>query len=323
VLCTFSSSNGASLSRFEQLKHKSLGNGIVDLDGETLELYATGKHNFSMFVLFSTTDKSLQCQICGPVIEEFTALAQNFKSHIGGSRYAGIGYDSARFLADPVFFINCDITRCRELAMKAQFREIPRLVYIAPREEKKPTIDMLELPGLPDDFTATRMASFIREKANYPDFEINPPISNTVAWYASVIVGLYILFTRVLPLVLEYYRRPMFWFCICLGAYAFAMAGVVFNAITKPQFSYKHPQNGQLFLIYPSARHQFIAEGLIMAGLLTFAAAIFTSFGAYVPTFKGDWPKRGIFLVLLLCFYMVYDGIFRIFKMKYNYYPFY
>lgn len=45
------------------------------------------------------------------------------------------------------------------------------------------------------------------------------------------------------------------------------MSGPVFNAINKPPFSYRHPQNGQVFYIYPSARQQFVAEGLIMGAI--------------------------------------------------------
>jgi len=59
-----------------------------------------------------------------------------------------------------------------------------------------------------------------------------------------------------------------------------------------------------------------------MAVLLTLCAGIFTSIGVYVPSFKGAWNKRGIFCVLLFGYYFVFDGIFKIFKMKYGYYPF-
>lgn len=45
------------------------------------------------------------------------------------------------------------------------------------------------------------------------------------------------------------------------------MAGTVYNSIHAPPFAYRHPQSKQLYLIYPSARQQFVGEGLIMAGL--------------------------------------------------------
>jgi len=314
----------ATLSRFERMQLQSQQStiGVVDVDAEGFSLHALGKHNYSIIALFSTTEKGIQCPLCGPVNEQFAITAAHFRNYVGGgSRHPGTGYESPEFLGNPTFLLNCDLVKCKDIAMKLQWREIPKIVFIPARDIKKNEYELEEFQGI-DDASPDRIASWISEKTHTPNFKVSAPITNQILMYVAGILGVYFLVTRVLPILKEQYKQPMFWFLMSLAAYAFAMAGTVFNSINKPPWSYKHPQNGQLFLIYPQARQQFVVEGLIMAGLLSLGAILFTTLGAYVPTFKGAWPKRGIFLVLLISFYMTYNGIFAIFKMKYSYYPF-
>jgi len=316
--------NAATLSRFERMVHTSAQSGMIEFDSESLTTHATGKHNYSMIVLFSSKEKNAQCPFCGPLNEHFTTLTNHYRYNVIGvsSRQSGTGYESSEFLQNPIFFVYCDVQKCKDFIVKAQWRELPKLFYIPPSDVKRDSIEMRELDRITEDSSIDRVSKFVAEQTKNEKLIVPEPFIQRVLPYIAGILALYAIITRVLPSLYIHYKRPMFWYILCLAAYAFAMAGTVFNSINKPPFSYTHPSNGQLYLIYPSQRQQFVAEGLIMAGLLTLCSCLFTAFGIYVPTFKGPWQKRGIYLCLLVSFYMVYDGIFKIFRMKYGYYPY-
>jgi len=314
----------ADLSRFERLVHQSAKDGIVDMNGEDFQLHAAGKHNYSILVLFSTKDRNTQCPQCRPANDQFQTLANYYKNEVIGAhlRHPGTGYESSTFLENPVFFFYCDLLNCREFVIKAQWREIPKIFYIPPSQVKKNEIEMRELEGVVQDHSAERISKFLAQNVGNDRLIIPEPLFQRALPYVAGILGIYALVMKVIPTLMVQYKQPIFWYIVCLAGYAFAMAGTVFNSINKPPYSYTHPQNGQQYFIYPSARQQFVAEGLIMAVLLTLCASLFTSLGIYVPTFKGAWNKRGVFCMLLLAYYFVYDWIFKIFKMKYGYYPF-
>eukprot|EP01114_Cavostelium_apophysatum_P022982 TRINITY_DN8506_c0_g1_i1.p1 TRINITY_DN8506_c0_g1~~TRINITY_DN8506_c0_g1_i1.p1 ORF type:complete len:326 (+),score=30.80 TRINITY_DN8506_c0_g1_i1:144-1121(+) len=305
-------------SRFEKAvaQAQSNPNGVIDTDGENFALHALGVHNYSIILLFSTTEAKANCEMCGTVGEGFYPVAAKYKSLIGG-------YGSAEFLKNPTFFFYCELSRCRAIATAMKWKEIPKIVYIPPSEVKRTDYNMIEHSELYYEPNEQGISNWIGTKIKMPKLSIQQANYGTILTYVSGIVLLYLAVTRVLPNFNEVTNKPFFWFVMSLAAYAFAMAGTVYNAINKAPWSYKHPQNGQVMMIYPQSRQQFVVEGFIMAGMLTLAASLFVAFGAYIPTFKGSWPKRGIFLVVLLSFYMVYDGIFRIFKIKYPYYPLY
>lgn len=100
------------------------------------------------------------------------------------------------------------------------------------------------------------------------------------------------------------------------------MAGLVYNSINKPPFSYKNPYNQQVHLIYPNSRQQFQIEGLIMAGLLSGISLSIIGFVHYVPYWKSGLNKRLGFALFSLIFGVFYILIWKIFKLKHPYYPF-
>jgi len=319
IFCQIEQMNAQKFSDVKKLSAKST---ILQLDGRSFQEYAANKHNYSMIVLFSTENKQVKCGYCEAVNNNFKTVAQHYRKAIGGdSTEKASGYDSQAFLKNPIIFGYVDVTTAQELIKQAKWQEIPKLLHIPPRQEKGNQLMFSECPELLSDFSPERIGEFIKEKTGSENFKIPADMTNTILTYAAGIVLLFVVVTRVIPNFSAQYKQPKFWFMLSLGAYAFAMAGTVFNSINKPPWYYKHP-SGQTFWIYPQQRQQFIAEGFMMAGLLTLAAILFAGFGGLIPNLKGAMAKRAGFAVLLIAFYMVYNAIFTIFKIKVNWYPF-
>lgn len=53
-------------SRYENIKTKAEKTGVVQFDSQAFQSYVSNKHNYSLVVLFSTTDEGLlqQCEPC-------------------------------------------------------------------------------------------------------------------------------------------------------------------------------------------------------------------------------------------------------------------
>jgi len=196
-----------------------------------------------------------------------------------------------------------------------------KVFYIPPVQVKKSNIEMTELDGFSRDPSEAKLSKFLAHNAGDMNLMIPEPLTRRILKYTAAIVGIYALVTKIIPWLMTIYKTPIFWLVICLGGYAFSMAGTVFNAISGAEWNYSD-QNGNIYYIYPQQGQQFIAEGIIMSALLTCCASLFISLGVFVPKYKGAWIKRAIFVVLALGFYWVFDKTFTIFKMKYGFYPF-
>jgi len=311
-------SYGATQTRFEKLIDKSKGSGIFEIESaETLKTYSLSKHNYSLFILFSTNDHNVQCPACRPSMEQFSALGREFITSLGGE-----GFASQKFLEHPVFLAFCDILKLKDFILQSGIvKEVPTLLYVPPRDVKSDDFLYEPLEGMSSDFSAERMAHFVTQKSHY-DMDIK---ESEFIYYVMYILtaGLALFaFRSILPTLKENFFKPSFWFALSIGVFAFVMAGTVYNSINNPPPYYKHPHTGQLFLIYPSSRQQFVYEGLLMSALMTFVSLTFIGFGALVPQMKEVGKQRVIFLVIGFSFFVSYSNFIKIFKVKYGWYPF-
>jgi len=306
-----------SLSRFEKLKEDASSSQILSFDAQKITDQATSAHNYSIILLFSTDRKDINCPQCRPINEEFKTVVSYF-FHLLGKE----GLNSRIFSENPVFFAKCEITDCQDLFLKAGWKMFPLLVQLPPRSSKG-EIKFSSLPfmhELMDDFSASQMAKFVESVTHFPIY-ISPPLLATYGWYLLVLVvgGLII---RVFPQVLSQLNQPNLWFALCLGVYGFTMAGTVFNAIHRPPLSYKNPQTGDQHFIYPSARQQFVFEGMIMAGLLCGCSLLYVGLTIRIKYIKESWKQRMYFFPIGIGFLVLQFLVLQIFKIKYPYYPF-
>jgi len=307
------------ISRLEKLQQETSGSSkIVKLDYEKLKLHATTKHEYSLFVFFTSSAAEIPCPHCKDIQLEFNALVKSFYESLGSK-----GYNNPNFGNHPLFFATCEVTDCKQLFMEAQWNSIPKLVHIPPREDKGnlQIETFVDMEGLMEDPSSASMADFVNQRSGYP-IQVARPLFATILTVLGAIMLLFIIVRHVLPTILRKYKDPMFWFAISVGIFGFVMAGPVFNAINKPPMYYKNPYNGQLHLIYPNARMQFVAEGVLMGILLAVAGVLITAVGCYLPNHTDATKKRNYFIPLFLATVASYVAVFHIFKIKYPYYPF-
>jgi len=251
--------------------------------------------------------------------KHFSLVAETYFQSLGPE-----GYDSATFKQNPVFFARCEVESCRDAftsGTKIGWRALPKLVFIPPRAVKG-NVDVskwIDMSGEPIYQGAPTIAQWISATSHHP-FEVHPSFieqyGNTITYVSFTVLFMY----GIIPRLKGWIKHKLFWFALGMGAFAFSMAGIVYDLIHTPPFYYNHPQTKQAMFIYPSARQQFIAEGLIMAVLLTATGLVVIGI-ALVPTVKDNFKKRILFAGLAILFFTLYSQCYKIFKVKYPWYP--
>jgi len=300
-------------TRFEKLIKDTNNQQAIKFDSSRLKVHAGSAHNYSLVILFTTNDPNVNCQMCPFIEKTFKETVKLFYSYFGNKVTT-----SSQFLKNPFFFGTCNVQDCYEILVQAGWNSVPKIVIIPPKVERS-AINFrdwkeLELNDLP---TTDSISLFIAEHTRFP-FIIERPLSETFGIYFLAILGIGLLMHNAY----NKFRNNMFWFILVMGVFAISMAGLVYNSINKPPFSYKNPYNQQVHLIYPNSRQQFQIEGLIMAGLLSGISLSIIGFVHYVPYWKSGLNKRLGFALFSLIFGVFYILIWKIFKLKHPYYPF-
>jgi len=313
----------AKPTRFEKLIDAQRKSSIIELNNEDLKSYASFKSNYTMILLFTSKNPQISdVSAADQTNSAYQQAADAFFQSLGPERI-----NSEQWQQNPVFFARCDVENCREVFVdgtkKAGWRAVPKVFCLTPRSGKGLNLGSWEdMSQEPVRASGADIAAWISHKTRYPLFlekSFFAKYGTGLMNMAVFAVVVYLLAPRIQRAI----SNTMFWFVLSLGVYAFTMAGVVFNAIhPEVGFSYKHPQSGQTYYIYPSARTQFVAEGYIMAVLLTGTGLLFVLFSAWVPTLKTPWAKRAGFAVLGLSFLLSHSQVMNIFRSKYGFYPF-
>jgi len=213
--------------------------------------------------------------------------------------------------------------KCRETftlgADKHGWRVIPKLLVIPPRLEKGP-LDVskwIDMSAEPVFSNAVQMADWIHSVTGYKISVYIPFLDRFGNTIISVVLFCIIVYGTA-PYLKQWIKEKLLWFALCLAVYFISMAGVIFNAIHNPPWSYIEPQSKQTMYFYPSARQQFVAEGIIMATLLSGISLVVVAFGAWIPHIKDNIKRRVLFFILAFLFFSLHQQITKIFKSKYG-----
>jgi len=319
----WSSIDAQQPSRFDKLKELQRKSTILDFTDDSIQGYTTQVSNYTIVLLMATTNIQVPgADLAKVATQQFSIVANSYLQSLGSEQL-----DSPTFLKDPIFFARCELEKCRETfregGSKAGWRAIPKLFVIRPRSVKG-GVDVtkwVDMSGDPVSADAFGIAKWIKEVTGY-SFTVQVSFfdrySNDLITVFLLGVVIYGLYPRLKVLV----QIRLFWFAVGMGVYCFSMAGVVFNAIHNPPWNYVHPQNKQVMYIYPSARQQFVAEGLILAALLGGLGLVVLGFGAWIPSLKDNSKRRVGFAVLSIMFFFLYQQLMTIFRSKYGWYPF-
>jgi len=251
--------------------------------------------------------------------KEFSKMAEQFRELLGPD-----GFSSQKFKEKPVFFARCDIVSCLDFYKEGGFQSFPVLLHLKPSKTDVPDVDFRQIDKINEIFqdpTAENMVSHVSRLTGHSFVRV-VPVYRRIMTYGGIII----LAILVLKLMYEKFhlhsKNPTVWFAVSVAVFAGVMAGTIFNAIHNPGLYHVNPQNQQLMLIYPSSRHQFVLEGVIMSALFTIGGLFFVGFNSHVPTFKDPWKQRGMFAVCALGCYTCWYWTMTIFKVKHPYYPY-
>jgi len=310
----------ADAAQYEKLikETKTSPYNILDLNNESLRAHLSAKRSYSIVTFFTMSgpEAAQHCPQCPEILQDYREFVRQFQQKVANEG----GYNGATFQEHPVFFAVCDFQKCRDLVMEAAWRALPQLAVLTPRG----STTMKSLPVLGsflDDSSPSNIATFVKQQTGF-DISISVPLYRVVGPY---VIGLVLIYVAVRLLYEKFHaqaKKPLFWFIPSLGVFAFSMAGVVFNMIHSPMFSYRNPQNGQFHYIYPSARHQFVLEGLIMAVVLSSLVLVLVGVGAVVPSIRDPVKQRVSFGFLVAAYFILWTWLMSIFRAKYNWYPF-
>lgn len=70
-----------------------------------------------------------------------------------------------------------------------------------------------------------RVSKFLAQNVGNDKLIIPEPMLQRALPYIAGILFIYAFVTKIIPALISKYRNPWFWYIICLGGYAFAMAG--------------------------------------------------------------------------------------------------
>lgn len=294
--------------------------GIAEFTGDSVRRYAKNERDFSLIVLLTTekTTKQVQCDMCPTINKEYARMVDQFRDSLGEE-----GFSSKKFLEKPVFFGRCDIVSCLDFYKEGNYQQFPLMLHLRPSNKNNTEIEWRQIDRVDiyQDPTAENMVAQV-SKLTGNSFVRVTPVYKKVITLIGVVGVIALIIKLVYDQYKDYFKNPMVWFAVSLVVYAGVMAGTVFNSIHNPGLYYMHPQTQQIMLIYPSSRHQFILEGLIMAALFIVGAIFFIAFTSHVPTFKNPWRQRGMFAVCALGCYTCWYWTMVIFKVKHPYYPY-
>eukprot|EP01116_Phalansterium_solitarium_P003566 TRINITY_DN14387_c0_g1_i1.p1 TRINITY_DN14387_c0_g1~~TRINITY_DN14387_c0_g1_i1.p1 ORF type:complete len:353 (-),score=97.35 TRINITY_DN14387_c0_g1_i1:141-1199(-) len=321
VACASASSSEATLSRFEKLQLASIKSGVVEFTSKSLAAYATEKRNYSLVMIFTTASEQVSCPMCKPVDEQFKLVAEAFKLSLGNENFS-----SSRLLRAPVFFGRGELLKNQDVFRRAGWRSLPLIVAIPPNDvsvrELDPTTWIMH-DTLQADFSAPAIADFVRRASGYP-ISLPEPANGSPWTLAAVSMVLGIVLVRlVLPCLWANRRNPLVLYALSVLEFALVMAGVVYNAIVAPPWWHQHPATGRPIVVFPSARQQFVAEGIIASTLLCCTGLLWFMLSVYVPTIKHAAMQRFNFFSLLILFCLSLHLLLKLFCMKFSHYPVY
>jgi len=272
------------------------------------DLVLEGGRDYSVFVFFTTSSPKFKCAVCIASAKDLAALGVSYEKHFGGD------YTSEAFLQKPFFIGYLEFDDGQEIFQMYKFQTVPHFVYIGPGAKRTESISEENTMRVPEP-SAEVMANFVASKVG-----VDIPIyKSPYPYYVAIMLVLFliVLINRVFSSFMNRLRDPILWFVLAVGGYWIVMAGITYDVLRKPPWSEVH-NSGLTMYISPHSRTQFVAEGFIVATLLTTTGLIFVIFGDVLPRVKSTTKQFIGFCAACASLFMCLTLINNIFAMKYH-----
>jgi len=284
--------NDSALTKYQSILKLSQKSLLIDFSVSDFTKYLEkGPRDFHLFVFFTSETNLFPCPSCKALKPEIEQTAKWYK-------------DSLKNKDQPeIFFAVIELQKRKEIFERNQntIKQLPLFVYFPPTSANniKFDIKMEDVLNIQvETLSAELVGEFIMRKTKIK-FDMEHPIDLTLFYYGfTVLIVLAMLLYR-LPKILLALRSPIIWFAGIFVVIFISYAGFVFNYNTRPPFNYKD-QNKQTIWFYPNLRHQFVAEGLIMASGVLFGSISIVMLGIFIPQIKRGTRRRISFAVALI-----------------------
>mmetsp|Transcript_15909 Transcript_15909/g.27263 ORF Transcript_15909/g.27263 Transcript_15909/m.27263 type:complete len:141 (-) Transcript_15909:17-439(-) len=116
--------------------------------------------------------------------------------------------------------------------------------------------------------------------------------------------------------------NPAITFVVAMVVFFLSMAGLVYNLIRTPPWTGFNRQTGAPEYIMASSRSQYVAEGLIVATLMSGAGIAHVGINVIGSKRLSPMVYRLIFYTLLIVYFFCANSLYEIFMKKYGFYPY-
>jgi len=272
------------------------------------ELVLEGGREYGVFVFFTTSSPRHKCGPCVSAGKELATFATSYEKHFGGT------YNSEEFLRKPFFIASLEYDTAPDIFQQYKFQTVPHFIYFPPGAKKSESINEENTLRVQQP-SAENFAEFVGSKAGV---EI-PIYRSPLMFYVSIFLSLVLLFiaSRMFKGITTKLKDPMLWFVLAVGGYWFVMAGITYDFLRKPPWA-DVQWSGQVVYISPHARTQYVAEGFIIATLLTLTGLLFVIIGDLIPKIKSTKKQILGFGAACVGLFACLTLINNIFVMKYH-----
>jgi len=283
---------------------------VIKFNSDTYKAYVLDtERNYTMFMLFTATHHKYKCGPCRSLAEAFEKFGESYAIHFSNN------YASEEFLSKPFFLGQLEPDDGMDIFQQYGFQTVPHFAVI-PAGKKKPISipdsDFYRNAGAkPEDFT-----DYISHKVGVIVEIYYSPVPKLTT--AGAFLMLIAAMGRLGFVMRKRLRDPMVWFVITMGLYFIVMAGIAYNFIRSPPYSDTNHQTGEVTYISPQARSQYVAEGFIIATLMTTTGLLIVAIGDLIPRMGSAVNQRVIFWICSTGLFICLTSLNNIFFAKYH-----
>jgi len=192
-----------------------------------------------------------------------------------------------------------------------KIQTMPSIIVIASTTKKGSQFKFQDKDKIPlqSDVTAESMARQINDRLDKSLPKIVPPEPSYLKLYLmGAACGVIILW------IAYFFRKSTtFWTALALLVPWFTYTGAFFNLNMGVPFTYMHPSNQQMVIIWPSQQMQTILEGLLVASLIILLGLCCGLLATLIPSLP--YSRRRLSFWLL---FIVIGGLLYLYKRIWN-----
>jgi len=299
-----------SAPQLKKLQKMAKDSPVIKFNADTYKTYVTEtERNYTVFMLFTATHHKYKCGPCRQLAESFQVFGDSY------ARQYNSDYNSVEFLSKPFFLGQLEPDDGMDVFQGYGFQTVPHFAVIHPGKKTTlsiPESDFFRNTGAkPEDFS-----QYVQEKIDVSVEIYYSPVPRLMA------VGAFLLLAAAMArlgfVVRKRLQDPMVWFVITMGLYFIVMAGIAYNFIRSPPYSDTNPNTGEVTYIAPQARSQYVAEGLIIATLMTGTGILIVAIGDLIPYMRSAINQRILFWICSLALFICLVSLNNIFFAKYH-----